>query len=86
MNLDDVLSVRIATGTREIKSKGHIPLDEVFEVLLDQHSEFVLDLGDILCVCWAPVGDLVVLESFVALIITRRAVTLRRRTAGSASQ
>lgn len=55
-------------------------------MLLDQHSKFVLDLGYVLCVCWASIGDLVVLKSFVALIITWCAVALRRRTAGSASQ
>lgn len=84
MNLDIVLSARI--GIARGWPKALLPLNEVFEMLLDQHSKFVLDLGYVLCVCWAPVGDLVVLKSFVALIITWCAVALRRRTAGSASQ
>ena len=54
-------------------------------MFLDQYAEFVLDFGNVLCVCWAPVGDLVILEAFVALVVARSTVALRRRTAGSAS-
>lgn len=63
-----------------------IPLNKVFEMFLDQHAEFVLDFGNVLYICWAPVGDLVILEALVALVVARCTVALRRRTAGSASQ
>lgn len=47
-----------------------VPLNEVFEVLLNQNAEFVLDLGDILSVSRASVWDLVVLETLIVLAIT----------------
>lgn len=53
-----------------------IPLDKVLKVLRDQGSKFVLNLWNILGVCRAPSGNLIVLETFGRIIVTSGTQTL----------
>lgn len=62
-----------------------VPVDEIFEVFLDEDAKLVLDPGDALRVCRSLVWDMVILEALITLIVTLRTEALRRRTTRSAS-
>lgn len=53
-----------------------IPFDEVFKMFLDENAELVLDPGNVQCVCWASVWDLVIFKALIALVVTCRTKAL----------
>lgn len=60
----------LSVGAEKRHGNTIVPLNEIFKVLLNQNTKFVLDFGNILSVGRASAWDLVVLETLIVLAVT----------------